>query len=109
MSHEHSDTHHCHGAHEHCECCQGEICGVCHHHHQKHEDFSHELIELADEAWMEVLYEKIKKQVEANSGANLDKLAKLVADSNQARWKNKMGANKATTELKDKLSEFFSK
>src|SRR5205814_6628137 len=102
MVHEHDQCHH-----EHSCCCHGEVCGVCHqHHHHKHEDFSHELIELADEAWMDVLYEKIKEQVIAKSGKQLDQLANLVAESNHQRWRNKLGANRATSELREKISEF---
>ena len=115
MSHEHCDSHgHCdihgrnhhHGSQNHCCCCEAEAGG---HHHHKHEDFSRELIDLADEAWMDVLYDKIKEQVLATSGSQLEKLAKIVTEANKDRWKNKLGANKANHELKEKVSEFFNR
>jgi hypothetical protein len=124
MSHHHCHGHHhesC-GAHHHehsgsghegGSCCGHQLCQNCGHcgcscHQHEHQDFSHQLLEMADEAWMDLLQEKIKKQIEASSGARLDQLAKLVADSNKERWKNKMGTQNATEEFKDKVSDYFS-
>lgn len=121
-------SHHCHHDHENqkdsccsqgseskhscsdscCCCCCHDSCGTsCHHHHDK--DFSHELLELADEAWMEILKDKIKQQIISSSGKNLDKLAKLVSDANQKRWQNKLGVNKVVSDFKEKIAEHFGK
>lgn len=119
MSHHH---HHHHKDHTHCSCC-GQVCEECtccchdtsscqdssHHHHHEHQDFSQTLLELADEAWMEVLYEKIKAKVESSSGKNLDKLAQIVAESNQERWKHKLAGQKVGGDFHTKVSEFFNK
>lgn len=116
MSHQH---HHCHshGNHHEGECCGGhhhECCheDSCHHHHHDHEeeccaDFAQHLLEVADEAWMEVLKEKIKKHVETKSGKKLDKLAEFIASSNHTRWKNKMGAKKACSDYEEKVAEYL--
>src|SRR4051812_17667548 len=51
-------------------------------------DKAKKFLELADQAWKEVLKEKIKKHIEAND-KNLDELAKLISDTNHKRWKKK--------------------
>ena len=110
-----SHHHHCHGHHHH-GCCEEHECGCCcHHHHHSDEchehhdqgDFASQLLQLADEAWMEVLKEKIKAQVIKGSGAHLDKLAKLVADGNKDRWRLKLGAQKGCDDFHEKVAEFF--
>lgn len=45
-------------------------------------------LQLADEAWTEVLKEKIKEHIKAESKA-IDQFAKLVAEANYERWKKK--------------------
>lgn len=115
-----SDHHHHHGegccCHHHEEACCHE--GVCHHHHahdlhhhahDHQQDFAHELIEMADQAWMEVLKEKIKEQIKTTSGSNLDQLAKLVAEANHERWKHKMSLQKDVHTYQEKLAAFFSR
>lgn len=116
MSHENCSHGECHAkccghggcGHEHCHChsCAHHEC--CHHHHEQ-EDFAKQLIEMADEAWMEVLMDKIKEQVIIHSGAHLDQLAKLVAETNNARWKEKLALQKRGNDFKDKVDQFFNK
>jgi hypothetical protein len=120
MPHHHCHEGHCHNhdhentasaeCHEKCYCCGQTPCQCgCHHHHHNHQEgeFAHQLLALADEAWMEVLKEKIKEQVSATSGKHLDKLAKLVATSNQERWKRKLSAKTQHDEFHDRIDEFF--
>lgn len=115
MSHQHCHTSgHCH---EEDECCS-------HHHHHHHddgccsshescgdsdEDFAHDLLEVADAAWMELLKFKIKEHIEATSGAHLNKLAKLVSEANSERWKFKLAGKKLSSDYREKLCEYFSK
>lgn len=121
MSHCH-DGDHCqskhsgHGSgscHPSCNCschssCQCNSCKCgCHSHSSCHEDFAHELLEMADEAWMEILKDKIKAKIEVTSGAHLDKLADLVASSNRERWVNKMKKKQACETYEDKVADFF--
>jgi hypothetical protein len=111
MSHHH--CHHCHGHHD---CCHHEghhhdgcQCSSCQHAgHGQSGDFSAKLLEMADEAWMEVLKEKIKEQVAASSGDKLDKLAKIVAESNNARWHQKLELMDIAHNFADKVRGFFS-
>lgn len=70
-------------------------------------DFSQHLLKLADEAWMEVLKEKVKEKIRESDGTNLDALAQLISDSNGQRWKNKIGAQKAMNEFKAQLENLF--
>lgn len=106
--HDHDDhcchhDHHCHE--EEASCCSHDH--HCHHHH--HETFSEQLIQIADEAWMEVLKEKMKAQIEAQSGKHLDKLAKLVTEENENRWHDKTKNTNHVHEFRDKISAFFKK
>lgn len=67
-------------------------------------DMPEKLLQLADEAWMEVLKEKIKQEIIANGGEKLDEIAKLVAETNCAKWQHmiagKMHCEEYTSSLK---------
>ncbi len=102
--HHHDDEHH-HHHHHGDECCG---CGHHHHHHHK-QSYAHELLALADEAWMEVLKEKIKDQIRATSSHHLDQLAKLVSDSNHYRWKDKMEEKSNEEDFETKLRQMLHK
>lgn len=116
-----SNDHHCHGdeckvqgqhSHSHHGHGEGSCCSECNHcscecHKQK--SFPAQLLEMADQAWMEVLQEKVKQHIEKSSGSHLDELAKLVAESNNNRWKNKMAMQKGCHSFTDKIREFFSR
>jgi hypothetical protein len=69
-----------------CCCCTGQCCS-CSCHQGKYSD---QLLHLADDAWMEVLKEKIKEEIRQNAGEQIAQLAKLVSTSNHARWRDKM-------------------
>jgi hypothetical protein len=66
-------------------------CQSCHCHQEKYAD---QLLRLADDAWMEILKEKIKEEIRLNGGEQLTQLAKLVSTANHARWKDKMQGKK---------------
>lgn len=110
MGHHHCDVHG-----------QGDCCGELHHHHDcgcchhngaltesTHQDFAHELLELADAAWMELLKDKIKEQIKASSAAQLDQLAKLVTHANKERWEHTMAKKSACDSFREKLHEHFA-
>jgi hypothetical protein len=109
-----SHHHHCHSHSHECPQCsqssEGSCSCSCHkgEHHQEENDFSKQLLELADEAWMELLKDKIKQQILTNNGNKIEQLAKLVADSNNERWKNKLGIKKCCNNFKEKLENYFS-
>lgn len=96
----HGHGHH-HHHHDHDECCEHE----CHSHH--HEKYSDELLALADEAWMEILKDKIKEQILKRSGKNLDEMAKLVSDANHERWKHKIKEFGGKDEFEKKLHDLL--
>jgi ABC-type Zn2+ transport system substrate-binding protein/surface adhesin len=83
-------------------CCHNDSHGCCdsHEHHHDHEESHHDhfqlfakhLLCLADEAWEDVLIEKIKQEILKNSGDHLSELAKLIASANSERWRTKMSA-----------------
>lgn len=110
-------NHHHHHHHHHDSCCSEVECHECcddvceaheHHHHHEEGSFAHELLEMADEAWMEVLKEKIKEHIVKAHGKNLDKLAQLVSESNAERWKSKLALQKNHGEYLEKIAHFFS-
>jgi len=104
-------------SHHHC-CNHDHHHSCCNHHsheqechetsHHEHGDFPHQLLEMADEAWMEVLKEKIKEQIKATSGAKLDKLAKIVAEANNDRWEQKLQLLDIAHTFTDKIRAFFT-
>lgn len=107
MGHHH---HHHHGDHCCSCCCTDESCDLEHHHHHHHDEnnFAEDLLELADEAWMEVLKEKIKDHIVKSHGKNMDKLAQLVSEANKERWKFKLAKEKTLQNYGDQLNRFFS-
>lgn len=102
-----------HGSHKHCESCGQEICEICEHEHHNeqhdHEDYARRLLQMADDAWEELLVDKIKEHIGAESEKNLDKLAKIVAESNHERWKHKIDVQRVGEEYMAKLFNFFQK
>ncbi|CAM2876854.1 Uncharacterised protein [Legionella steigerwaltii] len=81
----------------------------CHHGDHAHgeEMEAHYFLELADEAWEEVLKEKIKALILKNQGARLDKLAKIVAEGNHQRWKHRMEEKQGYTDFMEEICKFF--
>lgn len=94
-----------------CSCGCGCGCGCGSHHHHDDEGKCHcaeKFLEIADEAWREVLKEKIKAKILTHKGEHLEKLAELVAKANGEKWKNKISAKMHCNEFKDNLKEFFT-
>lgn len=63
---------------------------------------------IADEAWKEVLKDKIKAKILEHKGQHLDELAEMVAKANGEKWKHKISAKTKCNEFKDNLKSFFS-
>ena len=86
-----------------------ECCSHSHEEHcEEHSDFACDLLEIADEAWMCLLKDKIKEQILATNGKHLDELAKLISESNNSRWKLKMAKKTNVEEFRTKIHTFFS-
>lgn len=93
-----------------CSCGCGCGCGTKHYHHD-HEEGCHcaeKFLEIADEAWREVLKEKIKDKIISYKGEHMDKLAEMIAKANGEKWKHKISAKIKCNEFKDNLKGFFS-
>lgn len=97
-----------------CECQKEEqhscSCGQKHHPHDIEGSCccAEKFLNLADEAWKEVLKEKIKAKILAKKGEHLEELAELIATINGEKWKHRISARLKCDEYKDKLKEFFS-
>ena len=82
-----------------------------HHHHHGEEggcNCAEKFLELADEAWKEVLKEKIKAKILTHKGEHMEKLAELIATANGEKWKLMISAKTKCTNFKDNLKEFFT-
>lgn len=96
-------------------CGYGCGCG-CGEHHASAESYeqkgscccAEKFLEIADEAWKEVLKEKIKTKILEKKGDHMDQLADLIATINGEKWKHKISARLKSDEYKEKLKEFFS-
>lgn len=71
-------------------------------------DMPEKLLALADEAWHELLKEKIKAEIAKSCPDSMDKLARLVAETNKAKWAHTMKGKLKCDEYKNKLKEFFT-
>ena len=58
-------------------------------------------------AHRQVLFEKIKQKIEQQEGEKLDKIAELLVEASQNRWKNAQEAQRNQEELKERLKETF--
>ena len=68
-------------------------------------DVPEKLLCLADEAWREVVKDKIKREIEKTAGAKLDALAKLVAETNHRRWSHLIEGKQKCDEYKQQVKE----
>jgi len=67
-----------------------------------------EMLALADEAWMELMKEKIKAEIDKVSGAHMEKVAKLVMEANFAKWSDLMKSKARCNEYKDNLNTLMT-
>ena len=70
-------------------------------------DMPEKLLGLADEAWHEVVKDKIKAEIESSCGEKLDKLAKIVASANSGRWAHQIQGKVKCEEFKSSIKELF--
>ncbi len=125
MSHHCCDDHSCStenescssAGHQKCGCCGGcQSCGCqcqsnCCGHHSCHPESNlhlEKLLHLADEAWMELLKEKIKENIE-QMDPKINELARLVSEANHARWKSKKDFHKNEQDFHKKVEDLMSR
>jgi len=65
------------------------------------------LLCLADEAWYEVLKEKMKAEIIKSCGDNLDKIAKTVTEANGAKWAHMVNGKVKCEEYKRTIKELM--
>jgi len=105
----HSHEHHHEGS---CGCGSDCSCG-CGSKTHEHKDSgcscncAEKFLDLADEAWKELLKERIKAKILAKKGEHIEKLAELVAKANGEKWKHMISAKTKAHEFKDELKDFF--
>ena len=58
---------------------------------------------IANDAWAELLKDKIKEQFEIKTGQKMDKIAEVAADASIEYWKHKIQAKEACKEYEHKL------
>ncbi len=63
------------------------------------------LLCLADEAWRELLKDKIKQEIQKTAGPKLDSLAKLVAETNHRRWTHQIQGKIKCDEYKQQVKD----
>ncbi len=71
-------------------------------------DMPERLLALADEAFNELLKDKLKERILAKKGDTLDKLADLVAETNCAKWSQKLQAKKGCQDYKQGLMQIMT-
>lgn len=94
-------------------CCSCQNCSCSCHNNQntcgdKPEMISEYFLQVADEAWEEVLKDEIKKHILATQKDRMSKLAKIVSEGNNKRWKHKMEKKQGCAEFHEELCSFFS-
>lgn len=92
------------------DCSEKSCCCPCHKEvcHEEGE-MSDWFMDVADEAWTEVLKDKIKDHILKNNDKRMNELAKIVSEANNERWKAKLNKKHSCAEFKMKLAHFFGK
>lgn len=90
-------SHSC-GCHEKSCGCHSKGCGC---------NYATKFLELADQAWMELLKEKIKEHIQSQP-QHMDELARIISEANHDRWQKKMENKECCGGYEHKLEEFFS-
>ncbi len=91
-----------------CGCQSGSSCsksGSCSSHSGC--DYAGKFLELADQAWMEVLKEKIKDHIKSNA-KYMDELARLISEANKEKWHKKMENKQCCSNFEERIKSFFS-
>ncbi len=65
------------------------------------------LINLADEAWYELLKDKMKQQIQSSCGEKLDGLAEFVTNANNERWTHMITGKAKCEQFKQGLAEMM--
>ena len=65
------------------------------------------LMQMTYWAHKAVLYEKIKEQIEKQEGAKLQRIAELLVEASQNRWKDMKESENKGEELRGKLKQTF--
>jgi hypothetical protein len=62
-------------------------------------------MKLGNQAWEELMVEKMKKQWEALRGQNMDKMAQAGVEASMAYWQHKMEGKMKCHESKEKIKQ----
>jgi len=65
------------------------------------------LIALADQAWEELLKEKIKAEIQKSCGDKMDEIAKLVTETNNAKWGHMIEGRVKDEEYKQAIKQLM--
>lgn len=65
------------------------------------------LMQMTFWAHKEVLFEKIKDKIKEEEGDKLDKIADLLVEASNSKWKSRQEAEKERGELRGKLKDAF--
>lgn len=85
-------------------CCKSEADSCC----ESGDDYMEKgdfLNELADEAWSELMTEKIKKVLEKAHGEKMNKTAQVIAEARHSFWVNKMKAKAEQEAWEEKVRQ----
>ena len=95
---------------QHCKCGEHCQCGdkPRQEQHEEHCHCEEKFMKVADEAWMELLKEKIKAEIEKKQGDSLEKLAEIITKANSEKWRHKITIKSKCEEYKNNLKDFFS-
>ena len=67
------------------------------------------LLCLADQAWMELVKEKIKAEIDAKCGAELKNLAEIVSQANCEKWHAMVAGKQRCEQYQNDVRDFFQK
>ncbi len=93
-------------------CCSEEKESTCCGEEKDCGSHSEEMMELAHQAWEDLMMDKMKVHYEAQKGESMDKVAKISVEACSEFWKHKIagneeGINAVMTKLEEDLNKTF--
>ena len=89
-------------------CCRSEAQECCSESCGEEKSHSAMILEFANDAWAELMKEKMKAAYEEAVGEKMSKVAKIGVEACMAYWQNKMRSEAASAEFEEKLAKAMS-
>ncbi len=75
---------------------------------ENREEILEKLLTVSGTAWIDLLEEKVKQEIDKTHGDHMNKLAKLIVSSGVERWSDAISCLHKREEFREELFKFFA-